>query len=255
MPEISPEERKQCWLSAIRALAALSSLSPKELKITHLGPSTPYFPRQIKAMSRVSKAQAAVIDNDTQVAVGDIAFFDESIKWYSKNLPDESKTGLRIVHGDFKIDNLVFHPTEPRLIGILDWELWTLGSPLADLGNLVIPYSMDTTTPGSIATLVASPALGGLKNAPPSDVPIVYEELEKEYCRLTGSTHPIMEMRFVTSWMIFRLAIISQGIAARYARRQASSANAMAQGSMFSVLGLIAKEVYEARGSTLKPKL
>jgi len=64
-----------------------------------------------------------------------------------------------------------------------------------------------------------------------------------------------MEMRFVTSWMIFRLAIISQGIAARYARRQASSANAMAQGSMFSVLGLIAKEVYEARGSTLKPKL
>lgn len=53
--------------------------------------------------------------------------------WYKKNLPDESKTGSRIVHGDYKLDNMVFHPTENKVIGILDWELCTLGSPVSQL--------------------------------------------------------------------------------------------------------------------------
>jgi aminoglycoside phosphotransferase (APT) family kinase protein len=158
MPEVSPEvKREWCvpsqprlstslipfsWLSAIAALAALGSISPADVGLSKFGPSTDYFPRQIKSLSRVSAAQSEVVDVETGNAVGKIPFFDDLIAWYQQHLPDESKTGLRIVHGDYKLDNLVFHPTENRVIGILDWELCTLGSPVSqnyifDLNNLI----------------------------------------------------------------------------------------------------------------------
>lgn len=118
------------WLSAIGALAALGAVNPHKVGLSKFGPSSDYFPRQIKSLSKVSAAQAAVTDVDTEVPVGDIPYYDELIKWYRNHLPDESKIGLRIVHGDYKLDNMVFHSTENRVIGILDWELCTLGSPV-----------------------------------------------------------------------------------------------------------------------------
>lgn len=119
------------WLAAVQALCALSVLSPADLGLLDFGPNTPYFPRQIKSLTRVSEAQAAVIDIETGKPVGPIPEFEKMVTWFRKNLPDESKIGLRIVHGDYKLDNMVFHPTEARVIGILDWELCTLGSPVS----------------------------------------------------------------------------------------------------------------------------
>lgn len=118
------------WLAAIRALAALSALDPAALGLSSFGPATAYFPRQIRSLSRVSLAQAAAVDVETGAQTGKIPRFDDMVAWYGAHLPDERKTGLRVVHGDYKLDNLVFHPTENRVIGILDWELCTLGSPV-----------------------------------------------------------------------------------------------------------------------------
>jgi len=108
------------WLSAVRTLGAHSSLDPKDVGLENFGPHKPYFPRQIKSLSKVTLAQAAVKDVDSGEPVGEIPGWRELIAWYEQSLPDERTTGVRILHRDYKLDNLIFHPTENRVIDAIE---------------------------------------------------------------------------------------------------------------------------------------
>ncbi|KAJ3748593.1 protein kinase subdomain-containing protein PKL/CAK/ACAD [Lentinula detonsa] len=250
--ELSPKDREECWLASIHALTALSSVDPVEIGLKSFGPPQAYFPRQLRAFTKIAQAQGATRDVDTNEPVQQIPYYDEMQRWFQTHLPDESRIGRRIVHGDYKLDNLVFHPTENRVIGMLDWELSTLGSPLADFANLTQPWSINPEylplegifreNVRAFKDLTTNAVTGSGKGGE-SCAPVQLELLEKEYCKRMKLGYPLKDIVFVRSWMLFRTSIISQGIAARAARRQASSANAAQYSTSVELFGELARKV------------
>ncbi|RKP12630.1 kinase-like domain-containing protein, partial [Piptocephalis cylindrospora] len=203
LPSLPHQERFALWYEAVSVLALLHQVSPRDVGLESYGPPANYYARQKRSLSKVSDAQARVVDKSTGAPVGPLPRLDDLMAWYDKNAAQDQCT---IVHGDYKIDNLVFHPTEPRLIGILDWELSTLGHPLSDLANLLQPFSSPS---GLLPSLPTS-----LRDLHPLPVP-EEADLQRHYCHLTRRRWPIKDWEFEKSFAFFRLAVISQGIAAR----------------------------------------
>ncbi|KAG0172415.1 hypothetical protein DFQ28_010730 [Apophysomyces sp. BC1034] len=212
------EERRKCWTSAIETLAKLHKVDYAAIGLGDYGRTSGFYDRQMKSLHKVSNIQAGVKDADTNTAVGAIPRLDDMLAWFKKNQVADKAT---IAHGDYKIDNLVFHPTESRVIGILDWELSTIGHPLSDLSNLLQPFYY-------------APDLGlvGLKGV--KDLPIPgADELMSIYCEKTNTPFPIDRWAFAVAFSFFRLSVILQGVAARIARKQASSAEARSYAALF----------------------
>lgn len=119
MPEVSPEERLEMWKDAIRTLAKLHRLDPKSIGLGTYGKPTGFYNRQIATFSTLNDAQGAVKDVESGQLVGKVPHSDYFIDYF-KNQATQPKDRGTLVHGDFKIDNLVYHKTEPRVIGILE---------------------------------------------------------------------------------------------------------------------------------------
>ncbi|MCH8466856.1 MAG: phosphotransferase family protein, partial [Roseinatronobacter sp.] len=129
LPGVAPQARHEMYLDMARTLARLHALRPDDIGLSDYGRPGNYFARQISRWS----AQYHASDGPR------IAHLDRLVEWLPRNMPEDDGA-IAIAHGDFRVGNMMFHPTEPRVIGVLDWELSTLGHPLADLGFCVIPW-------------------------------------------------------------------------------------------------------------------
>jgi aminoglycoside phosphotransferase (APT) family kinase protein len=119
IPGVSPAERREMWHDAIRTLAKLHRLVPIEHGLETYGKPSHFYNRQINTFKQLAEAQAQVKDVETGKPVGGIPRMDEIVQFFSR-AKDQPFDRAVPIHGDYKIDNLVFHKTEPRVIGILE---------------------------------------------------------------------------------------------------------------------------------------
>lgn len=140
-------------------MAKLHRIEPSDVSLTTYGRARGFYERQLKTFDKLSPVQAAVKDNESGISVGPIPHWEQLTAWFKLHLPTDRTS---IVHGDFKMDNCVFHDTEPRVIGILDWELSTIGHPLSDLANLLQPYGLPSGGESSLTGFAGREDLNGI---------------------------------------------------------------------------------------------
>ncbi len=208
LPGMQRDERTAIFDEMNRVIAALHRVDYAALGLADYGKPGQYIARQISRWTQQYRA------SETEP----IAAMDQLIDWLPQHIPQGEETA--IVHGDYRLDNVVFHPTEPRILAVLDWELSTLGHPLADFAYHCMAWRLE---PGQFRGLVG----GDLKALGiPSEADYV-----AQYCRRTGR-EPVAaaDWEFYAAFNLFRLAAILQGVMARALQGNASSAQALEAG-------------------------
>ncbi len=203
LPELEPAERRSVYLHLARVLASLHNVDPDAVGLTDFGRPGNYYERQI---NRWTKQYVA---SKTE----EIEAMEKLMAWLPDNIPEQRKTV--VVHGDYRLGNTLIHPTEPRIIAVLDWELSTLGDGLADLGYLCQDYHGESYEDAGLAGADLE-ALG---------IP-TEEEMVAEYCRHAGIDR-IDNWPFYLIYNMFRSAAIIQGVYKRGVDGNASSSMAL----------------------------
>jgi len=208
LPEVASADRRAIYDEMTRVIAALHAVDYSTVGLSDYGKHGHYIERQVARWTQQYRAaQTETID-----AV------ERLIEWLPKHIPADEETS--IVHGDFRLDNAIFHPREPRILAVLDWELSTLGHPLVDLAYLCMRYHLSADQ---------FKGLGGLDTAAlqiPSEA-----ECVADYCRRRGRPQVgPQEWTYYLAFNMFRLTGILQGVLARAIQGNASSATALEAG-------------------------
>ena len=214
LPELTNDERSAVYDDMNRVLAAMHSINVADVGLGDYGRPGNYFERQVGRWTKQYRA------SETQT----VPAMEELMAWLPENMPAEDDR-VALVHGDYRLDNVMFHPTEPKIIAVLDWELSTLGNPIADLAYQVMAWQLPRDA--------GITGLAGIERKPlaiPEDNSYV-----TSYCERTGRDE-IKHWNFYLAFCFFRLAAIVQGVKKRALDGTASSAEAESRGNLVQPL-------------------
>jgi len=212
LPGMEPAERSAIYAAMNDTLACLHNLDWKAAGLDGYGKPDNYIARQVALWSRQYEASKT----------GDVPAMDRLMKWLPDNIPDDHS--ISVVHGDFRLENLMFDEQEPKVIAVLDWELSTLGHPLSDLAFNCMTYYLPSDNSLARGFEGSDPASLGL----PSQ-----EDYLSAYCKRTGR-EDIADWAFFMAFSLFRTAAIQQGIYARALKGNASSEIAHLFGKLYA---------------------
>lgn len=217
-PGLSPQDRAAHFDAMNATIAKLHSYDPEAIGLGDYGRASGFVERQVGRWSK---------QYEGDVEAGRVPAMDWLIVWLKDNLPPDSGDA-RVVHGDFRCDNMIFAPAAPEVAAVLDWELSTLGDPAADFVYHLMMYRM----PAGMFTGLHGLDLAEL-GIPPED------EYIAAYCRRTGR-QSLPHVDYLMAFVLFRLAGICHGIRGRLARGSASSAHAEATAALTEPLAELA---------------
>lgn len=200
LPQLAPDERWKVFTSKIDTLAKLHSYDPEKIGLGDFGKPGNYFGRQVDRWTKQYRA------SETDV----IPEMDRLIEWLPKTLPQQDR--VSVVHGDYRLDNMIFHADKPVVKAVLDWELSTLGDPMADFTYLLMQWVM--------------PGLAGA-DYKAINIPSM-EQAQEIYLKASGLSS-VPDINWYFAYNLFRLAGITQGIAKRI--KDGTAANAKAEES------------------------
>lgn len=202
LPDETPATRRAIYEQMVETLARLHRFDPAQVGLADYGRPGNYFERQVARWSRQYRASQT----------DDVPEVEKLIEWLSRTVPEQ--TAATIIHGDYRLDNLIFDPTEAKIAAVIDWELSTIGDPLADFSYFALHWIMPSD---------GLAAVGGVDLAP-LGIPSI-DEITDLYCAMSGRAR-LANPNWYFAFNFFRLVGIVQGIRKRIIDGNASSQEA-----------------------------